>query len=632
MHEAFGLWFYFPRSFFLIMHPLLIKFFKAATTSSKAVKEPEALQTEALKRGYIINPGVLNEDVAAFIKTESIDPNSTFYKTWDDVVSKDRWELFLDQVTHYASTYGTGYTMEGNGYVPNEGAEAPDFKKYTLIGKISEEDLYQRCMGLVSSGIALNPVTVKAVCKAIVDYHKERPVAKFDIDTVRNREALSILSSAFGQRPSDPVALLRFIVYESTGMTLLIKNKDLIRRIKQTANQFDFNKLTQEERDRLASVFYRFKDLFLAFRTHETKLYDTEKKEMVTEPSPSRKVINQIRREAEKLHKPLKPGFWETILASERPLDEISHRIGSLNAFKTVSLLQTVRERLLMMDSPSKRMFIIRNGKAFVAPLDEAAFVGLKGYYSSLATLLENRLVAIVASKACSVKFPEKVVLACPSSEKNFIGNFPFGSWYPLSENNFFGIYWRNEWGTHDFDISFVNLGGHKIGWNSSYNSGHAVYSGDMTNADPEASEILYCKGTSDDGIIFCNRYNGEQGSRFRFFFGQEKIVQLTRGYMVDPNNMVVNEDLTSDLRQSMIAAVSGGKIFLMSLGVGNSRVSSAMDTADKAAIIARKSACFVDLKTVLLKAGFKEAADYEQPTLDLSDLRKDTLIKLFSD
>ena len=118
----------------------------------------------------------------------------------------------------------------------------------------------------------------------------------------------------------------------------------------------------------------------------------------------------------------------------------------------------------------------------------------------------------------------------------------------------------------------------------------------------------------------------------FRFCFGQEKIVQLTRGYMVDPNNMVVNEDLTSDLRQSMIAAVSGGKIFLMSLGVGNSRVSSGMDTADKAAIIARKSACFVDLKTVLLKAGFKEAADYEQPTLDLSDLRKDTLIKLFSD
>ena len=71
-------------------------------------------------------------------------------------------------------------------------------------------------------------------------------------------------------------------------------------------------------------------------------------------------------------------------------------------------------------------------------------------------------------------------------------------------------------------------------------------------------------------------------------------------------------------------------KIFLMSLGVGNSRVSSSMDASDKAAIIALKSKCFVDLKTLMLKAGFREAADYEYPELDLSDLRKDTLIKLF--
>ena len=393
-----------------------------------------------------------------------------------------------------------------------------------------------------------------------------------------------------------------------------------------------FNKLTEEETDALASVFYRFKDLFLAFRTHETRFYDTVEKKMVTEPSPSRKVINQIRRKALKLHKPLKPGYWETLLAEKRPIEEIASRLKGLNAFKTVSLLQTVRERVLMMESPSKRMFMIRNGKTFVTPLEETDFAGLKDYYADLEELLESRLVQILSPKACPVKFPEDVVLSCPSSEKNFIGNYPFGSWYPLSENNFFGIYWKNEWGTHDFDISFVDLGGQKVGWNSVYNSGHAVYSGDMTNADPEASEILYCKGTCDDGIIFCNRYNGEQGSRFRFFFGQEKILNLKRGYMVDPNSMVVNEDLTSDLRQSMIAAVSGGKISMMSLGVGNSRVSAGMDASDKASIIARKAACFVDLKSLLLKAGFTEASENEQAELDLGDLHKDTLISLFSE
>ncbi|MBR1927542.1 MAG: hypothetical protein IJ840_07335 [Bacteroidales bacterium] len=615
------------------MHPVLIKFFKAATGSAPLVKDPEVLQTEALKRGYMIHPDILNEDVAAFVKSESIDPNSTFYKAWDDVVSKSRWELFLDQVAHYVSTYGSGYTMEGNGYVPNDGAEPPQMTRYTLIRPISEDELYDRCVGLVSSGIALNSLTVKAVCEAIVDYITQRPEAEVDIDSVRNREALSILSSALGQRPSDPVALLRFIVYESTGVTLLIKNADLVGRIKRTANQFDFNKLTEEEKDALATVFYRFKDLLLAFRTHETRFFDTVKKEMVTEPSPSRKVINQIRRRAEKLHKPLRPGFWETVLAGERPLEEVESRLDSISAFKTVSLLQTVRERLLMMDSPSKRMFLIRDGKAFVAPVEEEAFKGLREYYSSLASLFERRLVGILSPKACAVRFPSKMTLSCPTSEKNFIGNYPFGSWYPLSENNFFGIYWRNEWGTRDFDISFVSLGGTKIGWNADYHDpAHAVYSGDMTNADPEASEIFYCKGTCDDGIIFCNRYNGEEGSRFRFFFGQQEITDLRQNYMVDPNSVDVNEDVVSGPRQMMLGAVCGGKIFLMSFGVGNARVSSGMDAADKSAIIARKAACFVELKPLLLKAGFREAAEGEHVELDLENLHKDTLIRLFSD
>jgi hypothetical protein len=56
------------------------------------------------------------------------------------------------------------------------------------------------------------------------------------------------------------------------------------------------------------------------------------------------------------------------------------------------------------------------------------------------------------------------------------------------------------------------------------------------------------------------------------------------------------------------------------------------MDASDKASIIARKAACFVDLKSLLLKAGFTEVAENEQAGLDLGDLRKDTLISLFSE
>ena len=619
------------------MDPVLVKFFKAAMPSSPMVPEPDKLQAEALKRGFIIHPSVLNEDVAGFVVAETIDPNSTFYRAWEDVVSKDRFSLFLDQVAHYATTYGTCYNLEGNGYVPNEGAEAPDFTEYTLIGPIEAEELYSRCLRLISGGVALKSGTVAAVCDQIVEYlgspNSTGTGIKFDIDSVTNREALSILASKLGKRPSDPVALLRFIIYESTGETLLIKSPELFNKIITSDRQFDFNQLDDSETDSLASIFLRFKSLFLAFRSHRTRFFDTVKKEMVMEATPSRPVINRIRRKAELLHKTVKPGFWETVLSSEHPVGEIADRLQGLSAFKLVSLLQTIRERILMVGEESKRLFTIRNGKAYVKPLEPGRYVGLTHYYQELERLFEDRLVSLLSPKACSVRFPGQITLACPTSEKNFMGNYPFGSWYPMEGNNFFGIYWRNEWGTHDFDISFVYLKGGKIGWNEVYNdSGHAVYSGDMTNADPEASEIFYCKGTCGDGIVFCNRYNGEEGSRFRFFFGQEEITDLKHNYMVDPNCLVINEDLTSGLRQMMLAAVSGGRIYLMSVAVGNSRVSSGMDAADKSAIIARKARCFVDLRTILLKAGFTEAAADGTPDIDLSDMRKDTLISLFSE
>ena len=36
--------------------------------------------------------------------------NSTFYKTWNDVTSKSRLHLLVDQLVHYMTTYGTDFT------------------------------------------------------------------------------------------------------------------------------------------------------------------------------------------------------------------------------------------------------------------------------------------------------------------------------------------------------------------------------------------------------------------------------------------------------------------------------------------------------------------------------------------
>ena len=69
-------------------------------------------------------------------------------------------------------------------------------------------------------------------------------------------------------------------------------------------------------------------------------------------------------------------------------------------------------------------------------------------------------------------------------------------------------------------------------------------------------------------------------------------------------------------------------------LQCGNSRVSSVMTSDEYGQVLARKARSFVDLRQLLLDAGFKERkrSTKDSPILlDLSDPNKDTLIELFS-
>ena len=606
------------------MNPILIQFFKAAVPGAPASKHPDALRNRALKSGYIIHPDLLNTDLEAFISTQSIDVNSTFYKRWKDVLDRDRFQLFIDQVMHYASTYGTLYTQEGNGYVPNDGAEAPDFSEYTMIVPITQEELYRRCLAVVDSGAALKVETVRALCGPVAEHVAAHPDEPFDLFALRNREAVSILCESLGVRPEEPVALLRYILYRTTGQTLLIQSDAMLGKVRANADKFDFHELTQQELDALASIFYRFKDLFLAFRTVEE--YDQKRNAFVLRPSVSRPVINRIRRAAPKRHVPMQAGFWESLLAGEVGEQELRARLDGIGNFKLVTLLQAVRERLLLRPGDTQ-MYLIRNGSTWFreAPEREPD----RDYLYMLERVLRERLVRNLAPKACRVRFPEGGLrLTCPASEKNFLGNLPFGSSYPVSDHNFFGIYWRGAWGTEDFDLSFVDWSGAKTGWNAEYNTGQTLYSGDMTSANPEASEVIYCKESLPAGSIYVNRYNGAPGSRFRFFFGQQDIVNLTENYMVDPNALHISEELVSDRREKMVGVVCLGRIWLMDLGVGEGRVSDGEDAGRKEAVIARKAQCFLPLREVLLEAGFTES---DEPELDLRELKKDTLLSLFA-
>lgn len=579
------------------------------------------LNRKAMQYGYFVEPDACNEVTDKFIDTLDIDVNSTFYKTWEDVTSKTRFELFIDQVFHYMSTYGSDYTL-GQGYVPNDNEEKInfDYSKYKIIRAISTEDMYNKCKDILVSGIALKNNTCENICKYIVHYISINNKS-INIDEIKNREAKVKLYDMLNMFPNNAYDIIRYIVYKTTGNTMVIKNVLTLQNIKLHNDRIDLSTLHFNQLEALASVFYRYKDILLMLKGAHDNSY----------------IINKIRRMSKKYHKPFVTGFWESLLNGNHTPEEVYERSKDLNNFKIITLMNTINERTNTYKD-DKNMYIIRNGNVFFKDVNNIDY-GKLGLYVKYYYQLEKRLIDNMKSKACTIKYPETLQLACPVSEKNFIGNVPFGSYFEMTNNNIIGVYWRNEWGTHDFDLSMNNVNGERIGWNAEYNDGGVIYSGDMTNADPEATELFYCGKGCTSGTVYVNRYNGRVGSKYKLFFANESIKHMHTNYMVDPRNIKVETMCEStDKPQQMVGVVCDNIFYLMNINVGTNRVAyhnKHLTQKDIYDIFKRKSQSYTMLKGILNKAGFVEYDENnnenQKPDIDLTNLDKDTLIKLFS-
>ena len=121
------------------MNLKLITMFNVAP---KATKENalsfEAVNAESSKYGWIVHPDCCTKTVLDWVKAEAkTNYNKTFYAKWQDITSKTRFELLVDQLLHYASTYGTDFAV-GNGYVPNQEPEVEiPYKSFKVIMMIS---------------------------------------------------------------------------------------------------------------------------------------------------------------------------------------------------------------------------------------------------------------------------------------------------------------------------------------------------------------------------------------------------------------------------------------------------------------------------------------------------------------
>lgn len=630
----------------------LIEMFNVCPSVSEFTDEKiRTVAMKGLKKGFAIHPACVNVYSEHFLDNREMQYNSTFYKTWSDVTNKSRFELFIDQVFHY-------FTMNADvQYVPNTDPSEPEWYTYKVIMPCTFEELYNKCFGMLKAGAALKSDTVEVLTDYIITYSKSFGVV-VDVDSIRNREALVIICDALGVLPKDGAKLFAHIVYKATGLTMLVKNRETRKRIQSqilanTSKALQINKMWYSLNDSqliaLASVFNRYKELFLAFKGNST----------------TNRVINRITRLSKKYHRPMKRGFWETILLAEsyNPT-QVAQEAEKATNFKLIQVMQSVRERLLLAAGMGDNLYVIRNGKVFVKDNNYNAVDSRYFNWEEIYQICEDQLIRNLSEKACTVKFPEKYDLVCPTSEKNFIGDIPMGSSCKLDNDAVFGIYWTEDWGTRDFDLSFNDIHGNRIGWNAGYGelgTSGIVYSGDITRAPHGANEVMYVKKDCPDGILYVNRYNGNANSKFRMFFGvkgNRPVSDFTKPMlegsycMVNPNDITLETMVSQgEMSEMMVGCIFDNKMHFINLSCGYGRVAQAlrvyhnksakgyavereMTANSMTEMLKRKAYSTINLKEILLKAGFVEgtkAKDENDTYIDLTLLDRGTLIELFS-
>jgi len=264
----------------------IIRLFKAVPIKyKKEKKSSEYIFKESMYRGFVFTPEVIfnysEKDLMDLIKIVEnevgLNPkqmNSSFHKSWSKVRDSSLFQLVIEQIIHYWTTYGferLGIYNKDSVYIPNEDLNIPELEEgitLTVIKGYTKEELKEKLLSLLSRGIALKEDTVKDVIDVslFLDLNEE------EIESIKNKETKIALYDYLGKFPENPIEFLRFIIYKSIKQTLLIKDKETIKKIKENQN-VDVLRLFRSYRDKyglenLAQIFFRFKPLFLAFRTN----------------------------------------------------------------------------------------------------------------------------------------------------------------------------------------------------------------------------------------------------------------------------------------------------------------------------------------------------------------------------
>ena len=592
----------------------ILLFGKALNTQNVS---PITVNELAIKKGYVVDPKCCNQRVVDFLHSIPNNYNTTFYSSVADVVERNRFELFVDQILHYASTYGSEYTATPYIVNDNFGADTDvsiDFSDCKVIKPITQTEIGIKVQDMLESGVALKEDTLDNLFSLIEEFNFQ-----IDINVVKNIEAKMRLYALLDILPNSADEMVRFAVYYLTGRTLLVKNRELIGdlriRISDDKMIYIHNQMIKFGLEELSSVFFRYKPIFLALRVQGSHM---------------RELTNKLRKLANKHHKPFVAGYWETILTKKDfNVQELMSKVKSLSNFKLVRLIKAIDVK---SSSSASKFFLIRNGKTFIKENYDTYVPSRLLWMREI--FMESLVSNIKEKNLGRVKLPTNIRLAVPTSEKTYVGNIPFGSYIiPSKSNSIFGINWFGDDGAQDLDLSYMSLDGQKIGWNSNYYTDQKsiVYSGDMTRANPEACEYMFCKQGLEDGVIYVNAYNAIPNSKYRFFVGQTND-DFTVTSETPSESMIDFSAPMSITGESCIGFYVDGRIYFSDLNQGGGRVSSfTKKTKSMIEYFIDTKDSFVYWDEILTLAGCKIVVGDDECDVDLSDGDVSTMISLLS-
>lgn len=622
-----------------------IRLFKAVPIKTKRKKINKELLEKTIKKGFIFSPEVVynytnyNELIGLVEKTIGItaeELNSSFHKSWKKVKEADIELLVMEQLIHYLTTYGfkeMGIYNKDSVYIPSEKLEIPDIDienlKLVVIKGYTKEELKVKLLDLLNSGIALKEETMDDV----LDVSTFLELGEEEIKEIKNKEVKVALYDYLNLVPEAPVEFLRYIVYKAVDKTLLIKSPELIAEIKDQKNLNivklfrDYDK--EHGLDRLAEIFYRFKPLFLAFRTNQ-KL---------------KIIINKLRRLAVKYHKPMQEDYLNSITSKIKKGEKIEVKrlkdeLEKVNVFRKIRLSYALKFRTKDAESI---LYKIRNGKGYATKFSFIKRGKIKEILKIVLDSIANDVSKNVKGK--KIYIPDHITYSLPATEKQFTGNFPSGTFVSIPKDMIVGINWKNiNERSIDLDLSIIDSSGKKTGWDASYRSEDRsiLFSGDITDApSPKgATELFYVKRQRKESfIIFVNYYNYDADTEvpFKIIVAQEEPKSFIKNYMVDPNNLVSVASTQINKHEKILGLIvtttNESRFYFAETYLGRSISSSGSDFVDNSRqYLLDFYENTISLEDILVKAGAKIVTDNKKKfdiNLSPEELEKDTILNL---